>query len=39
MPSFIDVNGDGYVGPIDALIIINQLNKNGSGNAEGAGRE
>ena len=33
-----DVNGDGYVSPIDALIVINFLNGNrGSGNALGEG--
>ena len=30
-----DVNGDRYVSPIDALIVIHQLNQNGSGVLEG----
>jgi hypothetical protein len=29
---FFDVNGDGFVSPIDALLVINQLNDNAAAN-------
>ena len=31
---FYDVNGDGLVTPLDALIIINEINRRGGGQAE-----
>jgi hypothetical protein len=31
---FYDVNGDGFATPIDALLVINQLNQGGSGEGE-----
>jgi len=35
---FLDVNGDSYLSPLDALLVINHLNnRNGSGEGEGEG--
>jgi len=31
---FVDVNNDNFVSPIDALMVINFLNKNGNGEGE-----
>ena len=34
---FLDVNGDGFAFPIDALLVINELNRGGPGGGEGEG--
>jgi hypothetical protein len=34
---FIDVNGDGFISPLDALLIINTLNSGGGGESAGEG--
>jgi len=36
-PPFYDVNGDHFVSPIDALLVINYLNARGNGEGDGEG--